>query len=35
MTDKHLRKLGGTVYSTKKVQSEHSLKILQKFGWKE
>ena len=35
MADKHLRKLGGAVYSTKKVESSFGLKILQKHGWSE
>lgn len=35
MTDKHLRKLGGAVYSSKKVESDFGLKILQQCGWKE
>lgn len=35
MADKHLRKLGGAVYSSKKVESAFGLKILEKCGWKE
>lgn len=35
MTDKHLRKLGGAVFSNKKAETEFGLKVLQKFGWKE
>jgi hypothetical protein len=35
MSEKHLRKLGGGVYSNQKVESEFGLKILQKYGWSE
>ena len=34
MGEKHLRKLGGSVYSTKKVETSFGLKILEKCGWK-
>lgn len=35
MADKHIKKLGGAVYSNKKVSSAIGLKILEKCGWKE
>lgn len=35
MADKHLKKLGGSVYSSKKVDSKFGLKMLEKLGWKE
>ena len=35
MADKHLKKLGGAVYSSKKVESNFGSKILAKCGWKD